>query len=562
MNKFHWLILLSICFPKVYSQCSGSTLVIELQMFTKIYIESPNFQFENYTQNLNCSWRIITSSNTSILLYRIHHILPIQTNDILKIFKGLDEIGAVWIDTTNNDSPDKTIPGVVSVDGLYVQFSSDDDQTNDGKGFTIDIIESSDMSGRDCSKTSFLETESSPKFITSPKFPMNYQEDTECSWNISSTDNSVIVISVVYMDVEIKSSDSCYDYLLIGDSGQLCAEKEWYDESLYEYNDSVSIKFKSDDQVNKGGFVLSYMMLTKEPKTTENIGEQNTSTQPVSTSFLLTTIISHETSSDSSLSSTQSFNSSLTSTKLTETQTTDNDISSTQTASTSSLSITTSSQIIDAAESSTNLENTSSLFTTITEHPSTIDTTDQSTSTKDLTSSLFSTTLKESQSSDIIFSSTPTESPTLLSITQTTDTNDSSTWSQSTTIASPTTIDIVTAETSPISSTIALETTEDIKQPTTSSTAQEVENKSPVSSAATAGIITTAIIGVAGLGVLLAVIAYLMVKNIGEHHDTSTKQTKTNNTRVPDNTTPSWITLINSMKKPGCDPVFLNIENT
>lgn len=83
-----------------------------------------------------------------------------------------------------------------------------------------------------------------------------------------------------------------------------------------------------------------------------------------------------------------------------------------------------------------------------------------------------------------------------------------------------------------------------------------------MSSAATAGIITTAIIGVAGLGVLLAVIAYLMVKNIGAHHDTSTKQTKTNNTRVPDNTTPSWITLINSLKKPGYDPVFLNIENT
>lgn len=83
-----------------------------------------------------------------------------------------------------------------------------------------------------------------------------------------------------------------------------------------------------------------------------------------------------------------------------------------------------------------------------------------------------------------------------------------------------------------------------------------------MSSAATAGIITTAIIGVAGIGALLAVIAYLMVKKTGGKHETSTKQAKTKNTRVPDNTTPSWITLINSMKKPGYDPVFLNIENT
>lgn len=82
-----------------------------------------------------------------------------------------------------------------------------------------------------------------------------------------------------------------------------------------------------------------------------------------------------------------------------------------------------------------------------------------------------------------------------------------------------------------------------------------------MSLAATAGIIATAIIGVAGIGALLAVIAYLMVKKTGGKHETSTKQTKTKNTRVPDNTTPSWITLINSMKKTGYDPVFLNIEN-
>ncbi|VDH93841.1 Hypothetical predicted protein [Mytilus galloprovincialis] len=480
----------------------------------------------------------------------------------MKCSSSLDDTGEVLIDTTNNDSPDKTIPGVVSVEGLYVQFFSDDDQTNDGKGFTIDIIESSDMSGRDCSKTSFLETESSPKFITSPNFPIDYQEDTECSWNISSTDNSVIVISVVYMDVEMNSPDSCYDYLLIGDSNRLCAENEWNGESLYEYNESVSIKFKSDNEQNKRGFVLSYMMIIKEPQTTENIGEQNTPTQPVSTSFLLTTIIGRETSSYSSLSSTQSFNSSLASTKLTETQTTDTVISSTETASTSSLSITTTSQIIATAESSTKLENTSLLFTTITELPFTIDNTHQSTSTKDSTLSLLSTARIESQSSDIKFSSTPRGSTSLLSFTQTTDTTDSSTGSQSTTIASLTTIDIGTAENSPISSTTALETTEDIKQLATSSTAQEVENKSPVSSAATAGIITTAIIGVVGLGALLAVIAYLMVNKTGGKNETFTKQTKTKNTRVPDNITPSWITMINSMKKPGYDPVFLNIENT
>ncbi|XP_063424999.1 serine-rich adhesin for platelets-like isoform X2 [Mytilus trossulus] len=542
MNKFYWLILLSICFPKVYSQCSGSSLVIELQMFTTIYIESPNFQSGNYSQNLNCSWRVISSSNTSNLLYRIRHILAVPTNDILKIFKGLDDTGNVLIDTTNNDSPNKNIPGIAIVEGLYVQFTSDDDLTNDGKGFTIDIIESSDMSGGDCSKTSFMEAESSPKFITSPNFPINYQKDTDCSWNISSTDGSVIVISVVYMDIEIKPSDSCYDYLIIGDSGQLCAQIAWHDETLYKYNNSVSIIFKSDNQGNRGGFVLSYMMLIKEPNTTANIEEQNTSTQPASTSFLFTTITGHETSSDSSSSSTQTLNSSmLSTTENTETQTTDTDISSKETASTSSLSITTSSLIIASAESSTKLENTSLLFST-TELPSMIDTRDQSTSTKDSTLSLLSTTNIESQSSDTQLSSTPTGSTSLLSISQTTDNTDSSTWSQSTIIDSPTTIDGVTTETSSISSSIAFETTNDYKHQsttTTTSTEQEVENKSPVSSAATAGIITTAIIGVAGLGALLAVIAYLMVKKTGGKHDTSTKKTKTKNTRVPDNTTPS-----------------------
>ncbi|XP_052091091.1 dentin sialophosphoprotein-like isoform X2 [Mytilus californianus] len=514
MIKFYWLILLSICFAKVYSQCSGATLVVELQLFTTIYIESPNFQSGNYSQNLNCSWRVITSLNTSSLLYRVQLKTMVNTMDILKIFKGLDDTGGVLIDTTNNDSPDQTRRGTASVAGLYVQFTSDDDPTNNGKGFTLNIIESSDMSGTACSNTSFQEAESTPKFITSPNFPINYLENTECSWNISSTDNSVIVISVVYMDIEKNSPDSCYDSLQIGDSGKLCADEEWHDASLYAYNDSVSIKFISDFEQNKRGFVLSYMMLMKDPKTTENIEEQKTSTQPVSTSLLFTTITGHETSSDSPLSSTQTFNSSLSSTKITEpqttdtyilstqaadysvsstqtfnsslpstkiteTQTTNTDIPSTQSASTSSLSITTSSQIIVTVDSSTKLANTSLLFSTITELLPTIETTDQSTTTKDSSSSLFSTILKESNSTDIKVSSTRTRSTSLLSttsFTQTTDTTDSSTWRLNTSMKSPTTIDSLTAETAFISSTIALETTtEDKEQLTTSTAKPEVE---------------------------------------------------------------------------------------
>ncbi|CAC5419688.1 CUBN [Mytilus coruscus] len=517
MTKFCWLILLSTCFAKVYSQCSGSTLVVELQLFTTIYIESPNFQSGNYSQNLNCSWRVITSLNASSLLYRVQLKAMMNTIDILKIFKGLDDTGEVLIDTTNNDSPDRTLSGTASVEGLYVQFTSDDNPTNNGKGFTLNIIEASDMSGTACSNTSFLEAESTPKFITSPKFPNNYLDDTKCLWNISCTDNSVIVISVIYMDIEEQSSDSCYDSLKIGDSGELCASDQWHNKSLYAYNDSVSINFISDNQQNKRGFVLSYMMLMKDSKTTENIEEQKSSTQP-------------------------------------------------QAASKSSLSITTSSQIIVTVDSSTELANTSLLFSTITELPSTIETTDQSTTTKDSSSSLFSTILEESKSTDSNVSSTHTRSTSLLStttFTQTTDTTDSTTWPQSTSIASPTTIDSVTAETSSIFSTIALETTtEDIEQFTTIIAKSEVENQSTLPSAAVGGIITAAIIGVAGLGALLAVIAYLMIKYTGGKHEKNTNLRNTTNTRVTDNGTPSWITLIDTMKRPGYDPVFLDIDNT
>jgi hypothetical protein len=38
--------------------------------------------------------------------------------------------------------------------------------------------------------------------------------DTNCAWNITTADE--VIVSVIYMDVEMNTPSKCYDYVTIG----------------------------------------------------------------------------------------------------------------------------------------------------------------------------------------------------------------------------------------------------------------------------------------------------------------------------------------------------------
>ena len=58
------------------------------------------------------------------------------------------------------------------------------------------------------------------------------------------------------------------------DSKRLCADWEYNIDTTYVFNDSFLITFKSDDQVEKRGFVLSYV------ESKDNTTKEQTSIKP------------------------------------------------------------------------------------------------------------------------------------------------------------------------------------------------------------------------------------------------------------------------------------------
>ena len=75
-----------------------------------------------------------------------YYALTYQINKAILLlhYKGVDDTGTSLLDTTDNMSPDFTIRQVVDYSSLFLQFTTDDVESNDGDGFEMYILESQD----------------------------------------------------------------------------------------------------------------------------------------------------------------------------------------------------------------------------------------------------------------------------------------------------------------------------------------------------------------------------------------------------------------------------------
>ena len=140
---------------QAWSQCNGTTLVVQLQLFTKVKIQSPSFQAGQYPQNLSCAWRFDRSRNASEIIYTLHLKGMKNTPDTISLYGGVDNTGTALIDTTTSISQDYTQRKVVDHSSLFLLFTTDDVESNDGDGFEMYILESADYSGTDCLTTNW-----------------------------------------------------------------------------------------------------------------------------------------------------------------------------------------------------------------------------------------------------------------------------------------------------------------------------------------------------------------------------------------------------------------------
>ncbi|GFR72241.1 cubilin, partial [Elysia marginata] len=113
---------------------------------------------------------------------------------------------------------------------------------------------------------SILKAQNFPQNLTSPGYPDNYPDNTDCWWIIKAPLSSTVVVNITTMAIERQGPDcasSDYVEFLDGGSrkrrslGQYCGSKR---DSLQirSLHHTLEVHFKSDKTRNFTGFVLSY----------------------------------------------------------------------------------------------------------------------------------------------------------------------------------------------------------------------------------------------------------------------------------------------------------------
>ena len=112
-----------------------------------------------------------------------------------------------------------------------------------------------------------LTATSQDQYITSPNYPENYDNNADCSWEMSGAVGSIIKFTIVDINLENYSGSFCYDTLELYSHNppqteeritRLCATPT---SSIFRTSGSKAIvKFTSDATVTRRGFNISYKL--------------------------------------------------------------------------------------------------------------------------------------------------------------------------------------------------------------------------------------------------------------------------------------------------------------
>ncbi|XP_061181253.1 adhesion G protein-coupled receptor L2-like [Saccostrea echinata] len=221
---------------------------------------------KGYGINLNCSWKISGIAGYDIVVYpkwtcevdaffRLYYAQTTLTktdgcvgcprsdgycNEIIRT--GSSEI----LLTLRTSSPYKE-------GGFQFRFMSVEKKK-------IDTCDSTDRT---------LVAESTPKFITSPGFPSEYQSELHCSWRVKPAFKKkdirlVFEFRSQYLE---KSIDVCIDYVKIESIGEFCEDSEnniFRTSGRMLLNDTTTkVQFVSDIGFGGSGFVLAFYVEDK-----------------------------------------------------------------------------------------------------------------------------------------------------------------------------------------------------------------------------------------------------------------------------------------------------------
>ncbi|CAC5406822.1 CUBN [Mytilus coruscus] len=281
-GAFVFLLVSTFVVWKVSGQCSG-TAESKTVGYTTVKVSPPGYPSPGYDINLNCAWLGSTSISGAVLLFRVTDITLSCAGDAINVYDGTSTSGnQEHTNECKSGSGARTLGyQTASTGNVYTTFTSDATSSASELGFLMYMISAIDVSGTGCTSTQSLIATSTEQYLSSPNFPSTYPLDTDCTWNITTTDsNANVILKILFMDIE--NEPSCgYDYITITESGstttKLCTEDLW--EPTYTYTSSGNyfhIEFKSDNASPKRGFLLSHVQtVVSDTSTAQSSGQSD-----------------------------------------------------------------------------------------------------------------------------------------------------------------------------------------------------------------------------------------------------------------------------------------------
>ncbi|KAI9577187.1 hypothetical protein GQX74_015641 [Glossina fuscipes] len=210
-----------------------------------------------YDNNLECLWEIFTSPGQGIEVT----IAKLDVEDSVNCTKD-----ALLI-TSHPKNPNVkerhcghhiNLIITSATHYLLIKFYSDD--KGNGKGFTASykIIKTS-CGGVLSSKNGI---------ITSPHYPNNYPQNSDCEWSLTVSPLHSIVLTIIELDIEdfsscsmdyVDASETLDDAVEPSQLFKLCGTLETKNVTTWRSStNSVTVRFHTDDTITSKGFKLSY----------------------------------------------------------------------------------------------------------------------------------------------------------------------------------------------------------------------------------------------------------------------------------------------------------------
>ncbi|XP_067664498.1 cubilin-like [Haliotis asinina] len=232
-----------------------------LSSTTPQYFVSPGYP-DGYDSDLDCTWVIVALDQLYVQLDVIDSEIegpdPSCSNDSVTVYGSMNFSSTALGTFCGNATPTYTSPN----HGLFVKFKTDD--VIEDKGFRIRYTSVRKID--QCGNTS-LTAQTTSKYLQSPGYPNNYQNDDLCIWTITASSQSSMVRIVVLDSVLEGGYDCPYDSVTVYDGSSIHSSviAVWCNTmtpTVQSTGYAMTLRFKTDDTNTFRGFRLKYFETT------------------------------------------------------------------------------------------------------------------------------------------------------------------------------------------------------------------------------------------------------------------------------------------------------------